>query len=95
MENIRQTLLARFNVTACQPGNAVIHSAIISEIQSISGVLSVDIEALHLKGDHPAIASALKAHKARWDARQRCIIPAEQLVLDDDMLTLKQDSANG
>jgi hypothetical protein len=48
-------------------GQAVTQSEVLAVIQGVEGVIAVDLNALYLKGDMPALNAYLRAGSARMD----------------------------
>ncbi|MBD2080944.1 putative baseplate assembly protein [Leptolyngbya sp. FACHB-17] len=74
---IRQTLTHFFAFEKRKFGQAVTASEVIGAIQSVEGVIAVDLDALYQVGRSKALARSLPALLARYDAQTRMIYPAQ------------------
>ena len=78
---IRQSLLKTFAFEPRSFGQAVTQSEVIAAIQSIPGVLAVDLDFLHRRQASRTLQSSLTAKNAFWDSETNQIRPAQLLML--------------
>ncbi|NYE25479.1 hypothetical protein [Pigmentiphaga litoralis] len=101
MRQVTVALLDAFGIAAREIGQPVTAAEVIACIQSVPGVVAVDLEALALLDDAApdglsdassaaasAVPAGLPAYGARWDARTRRVIPAELLSISPAALSL-------
>ncbi|MBD1823626.1 putative baseplate assembly protein [Cyanobacteria bacterium FACHB-DQ100] len=85
---IRQQLLAQFAFERRAFAQPVTQSEVIAAIQSVPGVLAVDLDALHRRDASRTLQSRLSANPAAWDAQKNQIQPAQLLLLRLPNITL-------
>ena len=59
----------------------VASSEVVALLQAIEGVKAVDLQALYVQGEPPALHNLLLAQPARWVADQ--LRPAQMLLIDE------------
>ena len=59
----------------------VASSEVVTLLQTIVGVEAVDLQALHVHGDPPALHTLLPAQPARWEGDQ--LRPAQMLLINE------------
>ena len=90
-EAVREALLAAFSFSERQFGQPVTASQIISVVQEVEGVTAVDLDALFLEGDPARGNAQLSAARATWTGG--AVSPAELLLLDAELLTIREMEA--
>ncbi|WP_420227253.1 hypothetical protein [Pigmentiphaga litoralis] len=99
---VTSALLDTFGIDAREIGQPVTAAEVIACIQAVPGVVAVDLEALALLDDAEAggppgaayatspaaVPAGLPAYGARWDARNRRVIPAALLYISADALSV-------
>lgn len=78
---IRQTLSRAFSFTARDFGQGVAASEVIQVIQSVEGVIAVDLNAFYLTSQPEPLQSFLNAEVARWSSEEKEAYPAQILLL--------------
>ncbi|MBE9071033.1 putative baseplate assembly protein [Microcystis sp. LEGE 08355] len=78
---IKETFNAQYCFQQQTFGQTITSDSIIATIQSITGVLAVDLEALCFHGDYPQIYPTLQAKLAEWNIALQEIVPAQLLLL--------------
>jgi hypothetical protein len=85
---IRQQLLNQFAFERRAFAQPVTQSEVIAAIQSVPGVLAVDLDALHRRDASRTLQPALLAKDALWNPSTRQIQPAQLLLLPSANITL-------
>ncbi|MBW4528028.1 MAG: putative baseplate assembly protein [Phormidium tanganyikae FI6-MK23] len=85
---IRQQLLEQFAFERRAFAQPVTQSEVIAAIQSVPGVLAVDLEALHRRDASRTLQATLLARSALWNEQTRQIQPAQLLLLPAANITL-------
>ncbi len=80
-------LAGAFGFDRRELGQGVEASAVIAVLQTIEGVVAVDLDALYLEGEEPAFQSSLRARPARLEGGR--VRPAELLQLAADGVLLR------
>ncbi len=88
MESVRSALFDRFNFERRTFGQAITAAEVISTIQSITGVIAVDLDALYRLDRPRSLEQFLPALEARWDPVKEDIFPAQLLQLNPAGMTL-------
>ena len=83
-EKIRETLENTFAFEKRQFGQEVTASEVIGVIQSVEGVIAVDLDALYQVGRSKALERSLAALSARYDAQTGVIYAAQLLRLNPE-----------
>lgn len=86
LANVRELLLQSYSFDARDFGQSVSPSEIIAVIQSVAGVLAVDLDQLGGKNPFSAAHFRLHSHTARWAGNS--ILPAELLLIDPNHIVL-------
>ncbi|MBW4670824.1 MAG: putative baseplate assembly protein [Cyanomargarita calcarea GSE-NOS-MK-12-04C] len=89
LAKVRTALQQRFAFENRDFGQPVTTSEAIATIQSIEGVVAVDLDALYLFGFAKALQQSLPASTARLDEQQNKILPAELLLLNVNGMSLE------
>ncbi|MBW4659731.1 MAG: putative baseplate assembly protein [Drouetiella hepatica Uher 2000/2452] len=87
-EKIRQTLQNTFAFEKRKFGQDVTSSEVIAAVQSVEGVIAVDLDALYQVGRSKALERSLTALSARYDAQTYTIQPAQLLRLNPEGIQL-------
>jgi hypothetical protein len=82
LENVQSALLDRFDFERRTFGQAITASEVIATIQSITGVVAVDLNALYRLDRPRSLEEWLPALEARWDPVTQDIFPAQLLQLN-------------
>lgn len=85
---IRQQLLAKFAFEQRGFAQPVTQSEVIAAIQSVPGVLAVDLDALHRRDASRTLQPKLLAEDTRWNEQTRKIQAAQLLLLPAANMTL-------
>jgi hypothetical protein len=85
---IETALIEAFSFDAQEFGQAVSESKVAAVMQSVDGVVAVDLDALHFTSHPPALKPRLPAHVARWSLNQ--ILPAELLTINPHGIALTE-----
>lgn len=88
LAKVRTALQQRFAFENRDFGQPVTASEAIAAIQSIEGVVAVDLDALYLFGFAKTLQQSLPAATARLDEQQNKILPAELLLLNVNGISL-------
>jgi hypothetical protein len=83
-ENIRQLLKSTFAFEKRKFGQAVTASEVIAALQSVEGVIAVDLDALYQVGRSKALERSLTALSARYNGQTGLIHPAQLLRLNPE-----------
>ncbi len=89
MEQVTASLQAMFAFEQRAFGQAVTASEAIAAIQSVAGVVAVDLDALYRFGQSKNRRTELPATTAYWDAQLGEILPAQLLLLNPNGIELK------
>jgi hypothetical protein len=81
--HIRQTLSRFFSFAGREFGQGVAASEVIQIIQSIEGIIAVDLDALYMANQSQQLQSFLPAELARWDSGTAK--PAQMLLLNPEI----------
>jgi hypothetical protein len=87
-EKIRDTLRKFFAFEKHKFGQDVTASEVIAAIQSVEGVIAVDLDALYQVGRSKALERSLPALFARYDAATGIVYPAQLLWLNPEGIQL-------
>jgi hypothetical protein len=79
-------LAGAFSFETQELGGDLDASTVVAVLQSVPGVVAVDLDALYLQGNAPSLQSRLTARRARFENHR--IQPAQLLVLDAAGVTL-------
>lgn len=86
VESVQATVKAQlyeaFSFERRQFAQVVSAAEVVTLIQSVEGIVSVDLEALYRFGATPQPQTYLEALPARWKATQEAVLPAELLLLE-------------
>ena len=82
LDSVRSTLFDRFNFERRTFGQAITAAEVIATIQSITGVIAVDLDALYRLDRPRSLEQGLPALEARWDPVTQDIFPAQLLQLN-------------
>jgi hypothetical protein len=77
-----------FSFSLREFGQPVTTSDVLGVMQSVDGVVAIDLDALYLTGTPKALASALLASRAHWELGT--VIPAALLTLRPEGLVLSE-----
>jgi predicted phage baseplate assembly protein len=88
LDKVRQTLREQFAFEKRQFGQAVTASEAIAAIQTVEGIVAVDLDALYRLGTAKGLEQILPADSARWDNTKTTILPAQLLLLNSQGITL-------
>lgn len=81
---VRATLSETFSFQTRTFGQVATASEVIAVIQSIPGVIYVDLDALYLTGGAPELNTLLPALRAHWSVEEGKTKPAQLLLLNPD-----------
>ena len=82
LDSVRSILFDRFNFERRTFGQAITAAEVIATIQSITGVIAVDLDALYRLDRPRSLEQGLPALEARWDPVTQDIFPAQLLQLN-------------
>ena len=85
---IRDRLLTTFAFAVRQFGQGVTAAEVIAVIQSIPGVVAVDLDALYRLGTPKNLRDVLPAEVARWDDVAQIVHPARLLLINPQEIVL-------
>jgi photosystem II stability/assembly factor-like uncharacterized protein len=88
LDRVETTLKTRFAFEQRNFGQAVTAAEAIATMQSIAGVIAVDLDALHRLDLPRSLAQLLPSQSARWDAATNQIRPAQLLLLNPARIRL-------
>lgn len=88
-EKILETLKTTFAFLKRKFGQEVTAAEVIAAIQSVAGVIAVDLDALYQVGQSKVLARSLPALSARYDAQTGAIHPAQLLRLNPEGIQIK------
>lgn len=89
---IQQVLLSRFDFERRQFGQAVTTAEVIATLQSVEGVIAVDLDALYRRDRARSLDPAVPVALARWDAEKRQILPAQLLTINPAGIRLRAEA---
>jgi photosystem II stability/assembly factor-like uncharacterized protein len=85
---VRQAIKEKFAFENRLFGQPVTSAEAISAMQSVPGVIAVDLDGLYLRGFSKTVEESLIAEPAKWDQETNQISPAELLLLNPNGITL-------
>ncbi|MBD2355994.1 putative baseplate assembly protein [Tolypothrix sp. FACHB-123] len=85
---VRQAIKDTFAFENRQFGQPVTSAEAIAAMQSVPGVIAVDLDGLYLRGFSKTVEDSLIAQKAQWNPDKNQISPAEMLLLNPNSITL-------
>ena len=88
LENVQFALFDRFNFERRTFGQPITASEVIATIQSITGVIAVDLDAFYRLDRPRSLEQLLPALEARWDPGTQDSFPAQLLQLNPAGITL-------
>lgn len=84
--SVKEKLLASFNFTSRSFGQSVMPSEVIAAIQSVAGVVAVDLDQIGGQNPFSSQHFALISRKARWDGN--VILPAQLLLVNPENIVI-------
>lgn len=88
LDRVETTLKTRFAFEQRNFGQAVTAAEVIATMQSIAGVIAVDLDALHRLDLPRSLEQLLPSRSAQWDAANNQILPAQLLLLNPARIRL-------
>ncbi|MBW4644919.1 MAG: putative baseplate assembly protein [Goleter apudmare HA4340-LM2] len=85
---VRQAIKEKFAFENRLFGQPVTSAEAIAAMQSVPGVIAVDLDGLYLRGFSKTVEESLIAQKAKWNQDKNQITPAELLLLNPHGITL-------
>lgn len=85
---VRQAIKETFAFENRLFGQPVTSAEAISAMQSVPGVIAVDLDGLYLRGYSKTVEESLIAEPAKWNQEKNQITPAELLLLNPKGITL-------
>jgi photosystem II stability/assembly factor-like uncharacterized protein len=88
LDSVQSALFDRFDFERRTFGQAITAAEVIATIQSITGIIAVDLDALYRLDRPRSLEEWLPALEARWDPITQDIFPAQLLQLNPAGITL-------
>jgi hypothetical protein len=88
LASVTDALKQAFSFEQRSFGQGVTESEVLAVIQRVEGVKAVDLDALYMKGEAPALKASLRAFRARQE--KGILFPAELLTLNPEGIELKE-----
>jgi photosystem II stability/assembly factor-like uncharacterized protein len=89
---IREQLLTQFAFEQRHFGQEVTAAEVIATIQSVAGVIAVDLDALYRRDQARGLQQALSEAIARWNQEKRQILPAQLLLINPAGIRLRVET---
>lgn len=85
---VQQAIKGKFAFENRLFGQPVTSAEAIAAMQSVPGVIAVDLDGLYLRGFSKTVEESLIAEPAKWNQEKNQISPAEMLLLNPNGITL-------